>query len=458
MKRFSISKLAEIVNAEPSGDTRGLVSGVSTDSRTIRRGDCFFAIQGQHFDGHNYLSDAFDKGAACAVVERAVQPGSFGTAAVLKVDSAVRALGELAGWYRRSCDYKVIAITGSVGKTTTRQITSYVLSRHYRTFQSPASFNNNIGLPLTLLGAGTDDEVVVAELGSNHPGEIAALGRIAQPDIAVVTNVHPCHLAGFGSLERIVQEKLSIADWLRQGGDLIIGADYPQLVSACRQKGIEFTGFGRKNGCDIRATRVSCDSSTSRFFVDDTELCLPLLGTGNVDNALAAWAVCRQMGLGIGDFARALPNLPAVSMRCELFETGTLTVLNDCYNANPASMRNALDVLVCLCSGRNRRRVFICGDMAELDSQAETLHVQLGRSIAQADVQLLLAVGPLARIAGESATEIAGGSLTVEYFADAGSVCNNLEKFIKDYDIILVKGSRCAALELVTERLKQIFT
>jgi UDP-N-acetylmuramoyl-tripeptide--D-alanyl-D-alanine ligase len=313
-------------------------------------------------------------------------------------------------------------------------------------------------VPLTLLGANPNDEVVIAELGSNHPGEISYLTRIAAPDIAVVTNVHRAHLEGFGDLQTIMQEKLSISEGLANDGIFIINADCEGLVDACRVKGMKFVTFGKSEGSDYRADNICCEGFTSRFTIDGREVFLPLAGPGNVENAIATWAVCDQLGLTINEFALAVQNLSPVSMRSELLKIGTLTILNDCYNANPASMKNALRTLAGLNTKQKRRQVFICGDMAELGNQAERLHAELGESIAQTKVELLLAVGKLAKIAAETAKSTAQHDLQIKCYDDTLSACNNLHEFIKDNDIILVKGSRTASLEKAVDKLKQLFS
>lgn len=462
MKEFAITDLARITGGalHPSSglECTRCFSGVSTDSRNIKAGDCFFAIAGPKFDGHDYLRDVFAKGAACAVISRKCDDKELADKCLVQVDDTIKAFGVLAAEYRRQAGFKVIAITGSVGKTTTRQIIYHILSRHFRVHQSPGSFNNNIGLPLTLLSAKANDQIVITELGSNHPGEIPYLTRIAQPDIAIVTNVHPAHLEGFGDLQTIVREKLSIAEGLMPGGTLIINADFEQLVNTCRAKGTSFVTFGKSDGSDYRAENIHSEGSSSRFTIDGKEIHLPLPGRGNVDNALAAWAVCSRIGLTIDDFASAVKTLPPVSMRAELLQIGTLTVLSDCYNANPGSMKNALEILAGLDPSGKRRRVFICGEMAELGQQAEQLHTELGKSIAQAGVQLMLAAGRLAGIAAASANANAKHNLQTKCFPDTISVRNNLNEFVKDYDIILIKGSRTAKLETVVEKLKELFS
>ncbi|MFZ0035384.1 MAG: UDP-N-acetylmuramoyl-tripeptide--D-alanyl-D-alanine ligase, partial [Sedimentisphaerales bacterium] len=438
MKKFLIADLAGIIKAhEPhaTGHEPRFFTGVSIDSRNITAGDCFFAVPGSNFDGHNYVTEAFAKGAVCAVISRDIDSGGN---CLLKVTDTIKALGDFAAEYRRMMNFKVVAITGSVGKTMTRQITYHILSRHFRATTALKNFNNNIGLPLTLLRAGPQDEVVVAELGSNHPGEIAQLTQIAQPDVAVVTNAYPAHLEGFGDLETIVQEKLSISEGLRTGGAFIINGDCDVLFETCRSKGIKFTSFGKSSRCDVQAQNITHTDTGCRFTLQGREVFLPLLGIGNVENALAAWAVCSRFGINIDDFADAAKTLRAIDMRAELLQIGNVTLLSDCYNANPASMKNALSILSDLGAGGNGRLVFICGDMAELGRQTKALHAELGAAVVQAKIRLLLTVGKSAKIVAQTAKNTAKYDLQTKSFTDTFSACNNLKKFIKDYDIVLV--------------------
>ncbi len=446
-------------------------AGVSTDSRTVKPGDCFFAIAGEKFDGHDYIADVFAKGAVCAVVSRELGPDMcHGHPAheawpgwpchderrIIKVDDTIKALGDLARQYRKRAGYKVVAITGSVGKTTTRQITHHVLSRHFKTHQSPKSFNNNIGLPFTLLNAPKGTEIVIAELGSNHPGEIAYLTRIANPDIAAVINVHPAHLEGFGNLDAIVREKMSISEGLLSDGVMIINSDFERLVSFCRQKKINYKSFGKNQDADNTAKNVRYHGLSSSFTIDNIHVELPLPGPGNVDNALAAWTICKLFGISAQDFADAVKSFSGNVMRSEVMQAGTITILNDCYNANPASMKNALEILANIDATKKRRLVFICGDMAELGAQSETLHIKLGEQIANANVDLIISVGKLSKIAADEAMKNSKNNLQIKSFEDTLSACNKLHEFIKDYDIILVKGSRTAKLEAAVDKLKEI--
>jgi len=464
MQPISIEALARIVGATVTGRSNrteagaqaSQVIGVSTDSRTIRPGDCFFALPGENFDGHDYVAQVLSKGAVCALVSRTVD-GVAGP--LLKVHDTITALGDLAREYRRGNSFKVVAITGSVGKTTTRQIIHHVLSRRFRTHQAQKSFNNNIGLPLTLLGAPQDSEVIIAEIGANHPGEIAPLTRIALPDIAVVTNAHPAHLEGFGNLATIIREKLSIAEGLLDTGTFIINGDIEPLAAAARSQGRLFRTFGKSANVDYRAERITCSGTSSTFTLRGTQVHLPLPGPGNVENAVAAWAVCDQFGLTADEFAKGVADLPAVSMRAETLRIGSLTVLNDCYNANPASMRNALAILANLrsCSNPSRRLVFICGRMGELGPQTEALHAELGATAAEAGVDLLVAVGEEPRITAQTAREASRRDLQTICFEDTQSVCDRVQEFLREDDIILVKGSRTARLERVVQELTKVY-
>ncbi len=454
MKKLSIENLAKIVKAgHRTLGTSYDVTYVSTDSRTAKPGDCFFAISGDNFDGHNFLADVFDKGAVCAVVSKNIPAGKFPGKAILRVSDTIKALGDLACWYRKDCKFKVVAITGSAGKTTTRQIAHHVLSRHFKVFQSPKSFNNFIGLPLTLLGAEPNQEIIIVELGTNHTGEIEYLTRIASPDIAVVTNVYPAHLAGFGSVGKIAEEKLSITKGLTSSGALIINADCPPLLDTARRAGLIFKTFSCSSSADYCARDITIGPLASELTIDGVPVEVPLPGRGNIENALAAWAICSNLGITAAQFADVIKSISPVSMRTEMLRIGSLTVISDCYNANPASMKNALDILANLAGSQKRRAVFVCGDMAELGDSEQILHRQLGEQIAKAGVNLLITLGNLAAIAAES-VKSTSPDIQVSSFTSNIDLCNNLRNLIKDSDIILVKGSRVNKLELVVDKLK----
>jgi len=469
MKELSITDLAKIINARiisshacPERSRRNAIrttqyaSQVSTDSRTTKPGDCFFAISGDNFDGHNFLADVFAKGASCAVVDKDISVDKFPGKAILKVSDTVEALGNLAAWYRKNCNFKVVAITGSAGKTTTRQIVYHVLSKRFKTHQPTKNFNNFIGLPLSILAAPADSQILVLELATNHPGEIEYLSKIAAPDIALVTNVHPAHLAGFGTIEKIAEEKLAIVKGLCPKGILIINSDCRFLLDSARRLKLAFRKFSCfDDDADYHTDNLIVGPLASRFTIDNVSVELPFPGRGNVENALAAWAICSTLGITVSQFAEAVKTINPVSMRTEMLQIGSLAIISDCYNANPASMKNALEILDKLADHQKRRPVFICGDMAELGDSEQDLHRQLGEQIAHAGVRLLITLGNLAAVAADTAKQMCPDLETHKFYTSA-ELCNNLHHLIKDSDIILVKGSRINKLEMVVEKLKEL--
>lgn len=455
MKETPVKKLAEIIDAPDIGCEQ-VITSVSTDSREIKSGGCFFAIKGENFDGHNFLESAFQTGAVCAVVNKSASlKPEVKDYPLLKVDNTVKALGRFAKFYRNEQNFKTVSITGSVGKTTTKSILYQVLSEKFKCHQAPKSFNNYIGLPLTILSAEPDTQILITELGSNHPGEISNLTEIATPDIAIITAIAASHLDGFKNLESIIEEKLSIAEGLKPGGTLIINGDNPRLTADAQRKGLEFTTFGLSDKNDVSAADIRLYPGSNEFKIEDIQVKLPLPGTAAVSNALAAWSVCRILDIKVETFAEGIARLKPVDKRSQIRKFGNLTVIDDCYNANPASMKNALEILRRFGEKENGRTVFICGDMAELGSRAGELHIRLGQQAAEFDVSVMVAIGEQSRLAGRHFTEKRGRE--INFFPDTDTACNNLEKIIKDTDIILVKGSRTAGLEKIVQKLEQIF-
>ena len=450
-----IGDLAAILQAK-SPDGGQPITGISIDSRTVQPGDLFVAIRGERFDGHDYVAQAFQQGAAAALVD---QPLRNEERPCLLVKDTLLALGQWARHVRQQTGYRVVGITGSVGKTTTRHMIAHVVGQQHASWQAPKNFNNAIGLPLTLLTAPTGTAVVVAELGCNRPGEIAYLADIAQPDIAVVTHIAPAHLEGFGTVAAIAEEKLSIASGLRQQGTLVLGVDSPPLRKAAQTEARQNTvTFGLSEEATIRANHIRYQPTGSTFTLENTPIALPLPGPGNVRNALACWGVCQALGMALTDFQSAIATLAPVAMRLESLQLGTLTVLSDCYNANPASMANALEAVQHIDPSGARRRVFVCGDMAELGPTAEAIHADLGTAIADAGIDLVIAVGPLAAVAANAAQAQAPDPIATVCLPDVHKTCQELASRVKDGDIVLVKGSRSARLELAVGKLEEHFS
>lgn len=460
MKAIDLNELAALLSGDLLHQTPHSppVTGVSTDSRTVRPGDLYVAIRGERFDGHDFVTQALRDGAAGGLVDRhyAQQPRPH-EGPLLVVSNTISALGRWAHGARQKASYRVVGITGSAGKTTTRHMIAHVLGSHQRVWQSPRNYNNLIGLPLTLLRAPDDADIVVAELGTNQPGEIAQLSLIAQPDIALVTLAAPAHLEGFGTLEAIVQEKLSIQRGLKTEGILYMNGDCLPLMQGCHRLGLTPVTYGMDPATQVTATEITCQSDGSTFRVEGAPVQIPLPGPANVLNALACWAVCRHLGISPKALAAGLADLPPVTMRGECLQCGSLTVLNDCYNANPASMDNALQTLALLDTTEQRRRVFACGPMMELGVESERLHKELGAAIVAAGVDLVLAAGPLAALAAQAAQTLRP-TIQICRYTDGDALCASLVEAIREQDLILVKGSRSARLEQAVAILQEHFT
>jgi len=462
MKNIEISTLVEVLlpGVIRQRNTGTRITGASIDSRTIRQGQAFFAIVGENFDGHDYAASAIEKGASCIVVEREIDLPDGSPVTLIQVDDCVAALAQFASSYRQQLTAKVIAITGSVGKTTTRHILHQILSRHFKCRQAPNSFNNHIGVPLTIFSAEPEDDILLLELGSNNLGEIEKLAAVANPDIAVITAVAPSHLEGFGSLYNIIKEKASIAQGLRSGGRLYVNGDQPDLLDYVKRHfDVPTVTFGENDGCDVMGGDLETTGSQGSLMIDGRDVSVPLPGRANLSNVLTAWSVCRDLEISLPDFINAVQSLKSGFMRMEIENIGLLTVLNDCYNANPASMANGLSCLSSMAGEMEKRKVFIAGSMAELGPQSESLHTQLGQKAAAEGVQVLLAAGPFAEqiVQGAKSELKVPNPFKLCVFKNTEQLCDNLHKWIQPDDIILVKGSRSANLEKAVQRLRELF-
>ena len=429
---------------------------VGIDSRTAGAGDLFIAIRGERFDGHDFLAAAAKAGCAAAIVtagtdiwpELAAQlPGG-----VIGVDDTTVALGELAAMHRSRLAGQVIAVTGSVGKTTVKAMIHHILRRRWNGTVAPASFNNHVGVPLTLLAAGAGDDYVVCELGSSAPGEIAALTRIAKPDLAVITAVGPSHLEHLGSIERVAAEKAAILAHLAAGrGAAVVWADSEELTGSLRAYDARLIRFGAADDADLRLADWFGDGLSQRFTVNGrTPVTLNLPGRHHALNALAAIAVAVRLGLEVADAAAALADFEAVAMRTQVQRFGDVTVINDAYNANPMSMAAALEVLVAQTA---LRRVFVAGDMLELGEQSTQLHTQLGRRIARSSVGLLVAIGSQAEYIARAAAEANRTGLEVIHYPSADEAGRAVNTWLTAGDMVLVKASRAVGAECVVEAI-----
>ena len=457
MRPFHLKEIQEIVSGrfmhlQPAELT---ITGVSTDSRTCKEGDVFFPICGEKFDGHDFIPEAVEAGAAAVVVSREIpKAAQFARrSAFIYVKDTTRALGLLAGEYRRRLGTCVIAVTGSVGKTTVKEMIHHVLRRRFTGYRAPGSFNNHVGVPLTLFAVTGAEDYVVVELGTNHRGEIAQLTHIARPDVSVITRVCPTHCEGLGDdLDLVAREKGAILDELPAHGLGVLNGDDENVYSQRRRYRGSNVIFGTADHCQLRAEHIEVNAEGIAFVLNDRfPFRLPVLGEHNVHNALAAIAVARRFGLEMDEIAEALADVSLPKMRLQLIETDSLTVINDAYNASPASMTAALGALAQVANGH--RRVAVLGDMLELGRRSRQWHRKLGGQVVKAGVDLLVAVGEYAETVAGAATAAGLPSGQVATYKDTAAACRGVRRRLRSDDVVLVKGSRSLGLDKLVEKL-----
>jgi UDP-N-acetylmuramoyl-tripeptide--D-alanyl-D-alanine ligase len=432
-----LGRIARAANGRPDRPLDGLrATGISTDTRTLRAGDLYFALRGGRFDGHDFLGDAFARGACGAVVDHAVPaPGPL-----LVVEDTTRALGELASAYRMTLGARVVGVGGSNGKTTTKEMIAHILGRDRRVVKAQGSFNNQVGVPLTIFSATEETEVAVLEVGTNHPGEMARLGAVARPDLAVLVSVGAEHLEGLGSLDGVADEECSFLDHLRGGGSAVVHHD-PRILSRVKLPPGRVTTFGLGPEADLHPDSVSGSS----FVVRGVPFRLALLGEWNVQNALAAAAACTALGVPLEECARRLLDFRGPKMRMERLDLGGVTIINDAYNSNPESAVRAVREFSRLDGGA--RRVAVIGDMRELGETSETYHRDLGRQLAESPVDVVVGVGRDCRWLLEEVR----GRKEAYGFSSVDEVRTALDRLVRPGDLVLLKGSRSMALERVVK-------
>ncbi|MDA8377140.1 MAG: UDP-N-acetylmuramoyl-tripeptide--D-alanyl-D-alanine ligase [Planctomycetia bacterium] len=434
--------------------TREFTGRVSTDSRDVRPGDLFIAITGPNFDGHHFIPEVLEAGAAGILAshptDAAIGSAVAASVTLLQCDDTIRGLNRLAAAYRRELRAKVIAVGGSNGKTTTKRIIHTLLTTRFSGVASPKSFNNNIGLPLTLLSVEPQHEYVVLEVGTNAPGEVEFLGQVAAPDIVVITGVGLEHLEFLSDIKHVAREEAALARFVATDGILLLTNDSPELLAALRLvHGPRFTIGASGSGADMEATEIHELLTGINFVVNGhAHYHLPLLGRHNVYNAMLAIGVARRMGLTDAEIQSGMQNVKSAPMRLEPLRCGSHFIINDAYNANPTSMAAAIKMLATLPladdGGERPRRVAILGDMLELGPTAVDLHHQTGSLAAENPIDLLLLVGPLMQHAAEAARL---RNSTVFHFMDVASAAAALPGLLHPSDVILLKASRGLRLE-----------
>ena len=433
---WTLDRVADALGDGPRGPTA--LARIATDTRTVAAGDCFVALKGEKFDAHEFLADAVAKGAAAVVVHDAARGAKLGVP-VYVVDDTTRALGRLARFRRRVWGRPVIGVVGTNGKTSTKELLRAALGSMLRVHATVGNYNNLIGVPQTLFALPDDADVAVIEIGTNQPGEVAALRAIVEPDIVVVTSIAEEHLEGLGDLEGVLREEMSACD---RAPMAVVPASQPEVVAAAKSRAGRTIAAGLDAG-DLCAERWGIDDDGQGWLeLHGTTVRVPLRGVHNLRNAMLAIAVAHEgAGISMEDVARGIAAMPSPPMRVSFESHGDVTVINDAYNSNPGSARAALELLEH--AGAGRQRVAVLGTMLELGAQADRLHDEIARAALAAPIELMVGVGgfsdALARVAPGDARAVGG--------ADPASAWDAVRSRLRADAVILLKGSRGVRLE-----------
>ena len=439
MKKLLLSEIASAVGGTANGEAE--ISGICIDSRLCEEGLLYIAIHGENFDGHNFTASALENGATAAMIHHDVDcEGLF-----IRVDDTREAFLRLANWFRSTFDIPVVGLTGSVGKTTTKEMTWAVLSEKYNSIKTEGNLNNDIGLPRTLMRFEEDTQAAVIEMGMSNKGEISVLSKTAEPTIAIISNIGVSHMESLGSRENICAAKLEILDGLREGCPILLNGDDPYLASA-KIEGHPVIYYGINDKfCDFRATDVRQDDDTTSFVINYGEgetqnVTIPTIGIHNVYNAVAAFAAGLQLGV--------TPEQAAAGMRQRVKIVNSIRFIEDCYNASPDSQQAALRMLSTV---QAKRKIAVLGDMLELGAISEEAHKNAGLLAARNRIDVLMTYGELSQATAERALEC--GVPVVKSFLDKTELADTLVSFLQEGDAVLFKASRGMALEDVINNI-----
>ncbi len=451
--KLPLWRIAEFAGARGEFEQDLVATGYSIDSRTLNAGDLFIALKGEHFDGHDYVQAALAKGAVAAVVQTGrVKDGDPGR--LLQVEDTLKALQSLGAAARRLWGKPLVAVTGSAGKTTTKELIAHLLGARFRVMKSTGNLNNHIGLPLQLLKLEPEHEIAVVEMGMNHAGEIRTLGGLAHHDMAVVTCVAPVHLEFFSSLKDIARAKYEIIEALHPGGVAVLNADDDYVCQFGRDHKGKVVMFGIRRTADVAAHNVrlnGAEGSTFELVAGSVSrpVSLPLVGEHNIYNALAAAAAAMERGVPPSDVVEALATVRPSEKRGQVVEMAGATIINDCYNSNPKALDAMVDTLA---SMKASRRILVAGEMLELGQTAESLHRQSGLHAAEKKIDLVIGVRGLAKALAEAACGAGVQALFMETPEQAGEW---LARELRPGDAILLKASRGVKLERVLDVLQE---
>lgn len=449
---FEVNELLKFTGGRLAGvDSGGRITGISIDSRTIKPKEAFIAIKGSNFDGHNFIKDAIDRGAGLIVHGSKFKVHSEKKIPFITVADTLKTLGDIARWQRKKFDIPVIAVTGSNGKTTTKEMIAHVLSAKFRVLKNEGTKNNPIGLPMTLRNLNSSHDMAVLEVGTNHFGEVEYLAKICLPNIGVITNIGASHLEFFNDLKGVLKEKYALLDNLEDPRIAILNTDDSLLrkkISGKTKKPFVFS-FGIKNRCDFSASNIKFKDGRYVFLVNKRfRFTLNTCGYYNIYNALAAITLGRLYGISHKDIAEALASFNFPRSRLKLLELGKIRFIDDTYNSNPLSLMHALEAFDNFKA--KGRKIFVMGDMLELGKSAGLFHRRAGRRIAQV-CDLLITVGELSKLSARTAERFGfseGNIFTCESSGEARDTLFNKIALEAD-DIVLVKGSRSMKMEEV---------
>ncbi len=459
-------KVSEILNATGGklicGNLESPIAGISTDTRSVKHGEIFFALNGENYDGHNFIKQAVCNGAAGVVISAGkkienLSLNGSGKVALIEVSDTLKALGDLAKYYRQNLQTKFISVTGSNGKTTTKDMVYHVLKNFKNVSRSRKSFNNFIGVPLTIFGADLTHDFCVVEMGTNAPGEIKRLSEIISPNFTILTNISHTHLEGLGSIKGVASAKAEFIENMDEDGTLITNADdiwCSQIAGRFNGKVINF-GFGEN--AQIKASKVKRNKSGFAFTVNKSfTINLPVLGKHNIYNSLASIALCNTIGIRMEDMCEGFVDFKLPPMRMERRVCGDVIAINDGYNSSPSSMSAALDEFSQLPAPG--RRIFVCGDMLELGKDTERLHKEIGKKVASSKVDILWTVGPFSRFVAEGAIANGMSSENVFSYDTSEETCSLVASQLKSKDTVFIKGSRRMKLERVSRQIENYFS
>ena len=426
------------------------IAEITTDSRKAGKDSLFVAIKGERVDAHKFIPAVFEQGALCVISEQELADPA---GAYIQVDSSLQAIKDIAEFYRKQLDIKVVGITGSVGKTSTKEMIASVLSEKYRVLKTLGNFNNELGLPLTVFRLREEDEIAVLEMGISHFGEMHRLSKIARPDICVITNIGQCHLEFLGDRDGVLKAKSEIFDYLAPDGTIVLNGDDDKLATLQEVEGIQPVFFGIDSDRTIFATQIhslglkgiACRICTGQ---GDFDVTIPIPGYHMVYNALAGTAVGLSLGMTTEEIKRGIEKLESLSGRFHIIETDNYTVVDDCYNANPVSMKASLKVL----GDALGRKVAILGDMGELGENEQQLHEEVGVAAGQQGIQMLICVGALSEGMAKAAKET-NPQMEVIHKQTLEEAISSLPQYLKQGDTILVKASHFMHFEKIVEVL-----